>query len=162
MRKSITADSGLRTYSFLFMIMVMMLVLVLMLVTVDFPSDRPRIFLWTKKNIAFQVCVCYNASRLKDRSYPCRIANGNPGAATPGFFIPFLVWWLRPYLGCLAAKHQPDYFLSLMKSMQSSSRYAFSKASFGDQDTYPSGYTTLYPAFPSFSCGSAFTIFTPI
>lgn len=37
--RSITADGGLRIYSFLFMVMV--LVMVLVLVTVDFPADCP-------------------------------------------------------------------------------------------------------------------------
>lgn len=37
--RSITADGGLRIYSFLFMVMVMVMILVL--VTVDFPTDCP-------------------------------------------------------------------------------------------------------------------------
>ena len=50
----------------------------------------------------------------------------------------------------------------LIKSLQSSSWYAFLNVSFGLQETYPSGYFTRYPETPSFSYGSAFTTFTPI
>ena len=47
-----------------------------------------------KKNIDFDNCVCYNASRQKDESV--QLTHKNPRAATLGFFIPFLERWLVP------------------------------------------------------------------
>lgn len=51
-----------------------------------------RTFQRTKKfskDIVLQNCICYNASRLKRYKSSTWTTNENPGAATPGFSIPF-------------------------------------------------------------------------
>ena len=43
-------------------------------------------------------CICYNASRLKRYESSTWTTSENPGAATPGFSIPFWVGGLSPRL----------------------------------------------------------------
>ena len=82
----------------------------------------------------------------------------------------FVYWFFLLICSAFSTKKQPQplrpgpifYSSEFIKSLQSSSRYAFSKADFGLHDSYPSGYFTRYPGRPFLSCGSAFTIFTPM
>ena len=41
------------------------------------------------RNMAFQNCICYNASRLKRYESSMWMTNKYPGAGTPGYSISF-------------------------------------------------------------------------
>lgn len=41
-------------------------------------------------HLEIENCICYNAVRLKDRSYPCRMATKTPERHLRGSLFPFL------------------------------------------------------------------------